>query len=141
MYLPPLLLRALVDAPQLHLRLLHAPADALDRPVSRAMTTDLLHGARYLSGGELVITGLVWRRSPADSEEATRQQDLARLSTQSTHLIAERSGHFIMGEQPELVSAAITPVVEAVRRQPVGGSSRSDRGRKRPGNHQVSHTA
>lgn len=64
-----MLLRDLVDAPQLHLRLLHAPADALDRPVSRAMTTDLLHGARYLSGGELVITGLVWRRSPADSEE------------------------------------------------------------------------
>lgn len=64
-----MLLRELVDAPQLHLHLLHAPDGALDRPVSRAMTTDLLHGARYLSGGELVITGLVWRRSAADSEE------------------------------------------------------------------------
>ncbi len=64
-----MLLRELVDAPQLHLRLLHAPPGALDRSVSRAMTTDLLHGARYLSGGELVITGLVWRRDAADSEE------------------------------------------------------------------------
>ncbi|HET8604412.1 MAG TPA: PucR family transcriptional regulator ligand-binding domain-containing protein, partial [Marmoricola sp.] len=64
-----MLLRELVDAPQLHLRLLHAPAGALDRPVTRAMTTDLLHGARYLSGGELVITGLVWRHSTQDSEE------------------------------------------------------------------------
>lgn len=64
-----MLLRELVDASQLHLRLLHAPEGALERQVSRAMTTDLLHGARYLSGGELVITGLVWRRGPEDSEE------------------------------------------------------------------------
>lgn len=63
-----MLLRDLVAAPELHLRLLHEPSGALDQPVGRVVTTDLLEPSRYLSGGELVISGLVWRRSPADSE-------------------------------------------------------------------------
>jgi len=62
------LLRELLDAPRLRLRLLHEPDGALDRPVGRVVTTDLLQPSRYLSGGELVVTGLVWRRSAADSE-------------------------------------------------------------------------
>jgi DNA-binding PucR family transcriptional regulator len=62
------LLRELVEAPRLRLRLLHEPPGALDKPVGRAITTDLLQPSRYLSGGELVITGMVWRRSPDDSE-------------------------------------------------------------------------
>lgn len=41
----------------------------LDRPVARnAYTTDLLDPARYLAGGEVVLTGMMWRREPADSE-------------------------------------------------------------------------
>ncbi|MGH3413636.1 MAG: PucR family transcriptional regulator [Marmoricola sp.] len=63
-----MLLRDLVEAPQLQLRVLYASRGGLDRTVSRAMTTDLLHGSRYLAGGELVITGMVWRRGPEDSE-------------------------------------------------------------------------
>ncbi|MEO3782761.1 helix-turn-helix domain-containing protein [Actinocorallia sp. B10E7] len=43
-------------------------ANALDRPLQTTFTTDLLDPGRYLSGGELVLTGLVWRRGPADSE-------------------------------------------------------------------------
>jgi len=42
--------------------------DALDRPVAGVYTTDLLDPRRYLSGGEIVLTGLMWRRTPADSE-------------------------------------------------------------------------
>jgi len=60
------LLRALVDSPELRLRVL-AGEDALDRPVSGVFTTDLLDPSRYLSGGEIVLTGLMWRRAPADS--------------------------------------------------------------------------
>lgn len=63
-----MLLSELLDAPELGLRLLHLADDALDRPVGRLVTTDLLEPGRYLSGGELVLTGLVWRRSEADSE-------------------------------------------------------------------------
>jgi hypothetical protein len=39
----------------------------LDRPIRAVMTTDLPNPSRYLSGGELVLTGMVWRRSPSDS--------------------------------------------------------------------------
>jgi DNA-binding PucR family transcriptional regulator len=62
-------LRDLLAHPALGLRLLHAgDPDALDRPVRWVYTTDLIDPARYLSGGELVISGLVWRREAADSE-------------------------------------------------------------------------
>ena len=36
------------------------------------MTTDLRDPSRYLSGGELVLTGLAWRRAPEDSEPFVR---------------------------------------------------------------------
>jgi Purine catabolism regulatory protein-like family/PucR C-terminal helix-turn-helix domain len=60
------LLRALVESPELRLRVL-AGKEALDRPVAGVFTTDLLDPRRYLSGGEIVLTGLMWRRTPADS--------------------------------------------------------------------------
>ena len=66
-----MLLRELVAHPVLRLRLLHGgrdPEATLDRAVRWVYTTDLIDPARYLSGGELVITGLVWRQDPADSE-------------------------------------------------------------------------
>lgn len=63
-----MLLRELLDTPRLHLRLLHEPEGALDRPVGRVIPTDLLLPSRYLHGGELVMTGMVWRRAASDSE-------------------------------------------------------------------------
>src|SRR5690242_19248673 len=60
-------LRALLDTEALGLRLLGG-ADELDRTVRGVMTTDLRDPSRYLGGGELVLTGLAWRRSAADSE-------------------------------------------------------------------------
>jgi hypothetical protein len=43
------------------------------------------------------------------------QQELVRLSTCSTHIIAEHSGHFIQCDEPELVVAAVRHVVELAR--------------------------
>ena len=43
------------------------------------------------------------------------QDDLARLSTRSTHVIARGSGHQIQKERPDLVIAAIRQVVEQVK--------------------------
>ncbi|GAA1866145.1 PucR family transcriptional regulator ligand-binding domain-containing protein [Pseudonocardia ailaonensis] len=63
-----MLLRDLVGRADLRLRLLHGDEAALDRPVRWVYTTDLRDPARYLSGGELVISGLIWRNEPADSE-------------------------------------------------------------------------
>jgi DNA-binding PucR family transcriptional regulator len=63
-----MLLRELLAVPELGLRLLHGDDAALDRPVRWVYTTDLIDPARYLSGGELVLSGLVWRTGPQDSE-------------------------------------------------------------------------
>ncbi|MEU2332465.1 PucR family transcriptional regulator ligand-binding domain-containing protein [Streptomyces sp. NPDC013172] len=64
-------LRALLDTDALGLRLLGGE-DELDRTVRGVMTTDLRDPSRYLSGGELVLTGLAWRRDAADSEAFVR---------------------------------------------------------------------
>jgi sugar diacid utilization regulator len=64
-------LRALLDTDALGLRLLGGE-DELDRTVRGVMTTDLRDPSRYLSGGELVLTGLAWRHDAADSEPFVR---------------------------------------------------------------------
>jgi pimeloyl-ACP methyl ester carboxylesterase len=43
------------------------------------------------------------------------QEDLAALVPDGRLIVAEQSGHFIPGDQPELVTAAIRTVVDAVR--------------------------
>jgi pimeloyl-ACP methyl ester carboxylesterase len=45
------------------------------------------------------------------------QRELAALLPESKHVIAEQSGHFIMLDQPELVTNAIQEVVDAARRR------------------------
>lgn len=69
------------------------------------ITTDLLQPSRYLSGGELVISGMVWRRSPEDSE--TFVESLAEGG--ATALAA---GAALLGTVPD-------DVVEACRRHDV----------------------
>jgi len=64
-------LRALLDTDALGLRLLGGE-DELDRTVRGVMTTDLRDPSRYLSGGELVLTGLAWRRDADDTEPFVR---------------------------------------------------------------------
>ncbi|MGA6169440.1 PucR family transcriptional regulator ligand-binding domain-containing protein [Streptomyces sp. NPDC012600] len=64
-------LRALLETDALGLRLLGGQGE-LDRTVRGVMTTDLRDPSRYLSGGELVLTGLAWRRDASDSEPFVR---------------------------------------------------------------------
>ncbi|MGH3424015.1 MAG: PucR family transcriptional regulator [Nocardioidaceae bacterium] len=61
-------LRELIETPDLRLRLLHGGDEALERAVRWTYSSDLMDPGRYLAGGELVISGLVWRRSARDSE-------------------------------------------------------------------------
>ena len=60
-------LNALLDAPDLRLRLLTGER-LLHRDVRWVYTTDLPDPSRYLTGGELVLTGMMWRQTAADSE-------------------------------------------------------------------------
>ncbi|MZE76839.1 PucR family transcriptional regulator, partial [Streptomyces sp. SID5475] len=64
-------LRALLENDVLGLRLLSGEAE-LDRTVRGVMTTDLRDPGRYLSGGELVLSGLAWHHGPEDSERFVR---------------------------------------------------------------------
>ncbi|XVS61446.1 PucR family transcriptional regulator [Actinosynnema sp. CA-299493] len=63
-----LLVRSLLGMPELGLRLVGG-AEFLDRPVTRLYGTELPDPARYLSGGELVLSGLLWHRTAADCEK------------------------------------------------------------------------
>lgn len=58
--------RDLLDMPGLRLSSLTGDS-GLDRPIRWVFTTDLLDPGRYLTGGELLLTGLMWRRGPEDS--------------------------------------------------------------------------
>lgn len=64
-------LRSLLAMPDLRLEVVTG-SDELDRAIRWVVTTDLLDPGRYLRGRELVLTGLVWRTSPADSETFVR---------------------------------------------------------------------
>ncbi|WP_406006057.1 PucR family transcriptional regulator ligand-binding domain-containing protein [Streptomyces sp. NBC_00637] len=91
-------LRALLDTDALGLRLLGG-GDELDRTVRGVMTTDLRDPSRYLSGGELVLTGLAWRRDAADSEPFVRilaQAGVAALA----------AGEAELGDVPEDLAVA-----------------------------------
>ncbi|MEJ3746276.1 PucR family transcriptional regulator ligand-binding domain-containing protein [Actinomycetes bacterium KLBMP 9797] len=61
-----MLLGELLAQPRLKLAPLTGPAGA-DRPINRIYVTDLPDPRRYLTGGEVVLTGLMWRRGPDDS--------------------------------------------------------------------------
>ncbi|MFG1999086.1 PucR family transcriptional regulator [Spirillospora sp. NPDC048911] len=60
-------LRTLLDMPDLRLEIVTGD-DQLDRVIRWVVTTDMLDPSRYLSGRELVLSGLVWRSNPEDSE-------------------------------------------------------------------------
>ena len=121
-----MLLRSLAEAPDLRLRVL-VGEDALDRKVDGVFTTDLLDPRRYLTGGEIVLTGLMWRRAPADSESfvaavaaagavALAAGDAALGSVPDDLVVACRRRGLPLFEVPVDVSfAAITEQVLAAR--------------------------
>ena len=126
-----MLLRGLAEAPDLRLRVL-VGEDALDRPVDGVFTTDLLNPRRYLTGGEIVLTGLMWRRAPADSESfvaalaaagavALAAGDAALGSVPHDLVVACQRHGLPLFEVPVDVSfAAITEQVLASRLRPAG---------------------
>ena len=84
-----MILRELLAQPDLHLRLLCGEDDQLDRPVRWVFATELAQPRRFLTGGELVISGLVWRKKPADSEAfvaALAEAGAVALAAGAAHL-------------------------------------------------------
>ena len=93
-----MLLRGLAQAPDLRLRVL-VGEDALDRPVDGVFTTDLLDPRRYLTGGEIVLTGLMWRRAADDSEVFV-------AAVAAAGAVALAAGDAALGSVPEDLVAA-----------------------------------
>ncbi|MFB8008762.1 PucR family transcriptional regulator [Nocardia sp. NPDC056000] len=63
-----MLVRDILAAPQLRMRLLHGDTTELDRPVARVCATDMPDPRPFVTEGALVCTGLVWRQAAADSD-------------------------------------------------------------------------
>ncbi len=59
--------RDLLDVPDLGLSLL-TDASGTDRTIRHVYTTDLPDPSRYLTPGDLVLTGLIWYREPGDAD-------------------------------------------------------------------------
>jgi len=59
--------RELLDIPGLGLRLL-TDVTGLDRVIKHVFTTDLPDPSRYLTPGDLVLTGMMWCRGDADAD-------------------------------------------------------------------------
>ncbi|KOV84474.1 PucR family transcriptional regulator [Nocardia sp. NRRL S-836] len=74
-----LLLRTLLGMTELRLSL-QTGADQLDRAVTRVYGTELPDPSRYLSGGELVLSGLLWHHGPQDSETFVRSLAAANVA-------------------------------------------------------------
>lgn len=88
---------------QQHLRLLMLTGHRdLDRRISQVYTTDLLDSRRYLTGDELVLTGMMWWHDAADSERFV-------TSLAAAGAAALGAGEGLLGEVP-------ADLVEACRR-------------------------
>ena len=70
--------RELLDVPDLGLRLLTDVA-GMDRAIRRVYTTDLPDPSRYLTPGDLVLTGLIWCRTPGDADRFVSALARARV--------------------------------------------------------------
>lgn len=93
-----MLLREVLDQPRLKLALLTG-ADGRDHPVTRVYVTDLPDPSRYLAGGEIVLTGMMWRRGPDDSESFVAACAAAKVT-------AIGAGDAVFGSvPPDLVEA------------------------------------
>ncbi|WP_120006702.1 PucR family transcriptional regulator [Nesterenkonia muleiensis] len=92
-------LQELLDARQLRIRTLYSVDGAPEREVNWTYTTDLLDPGRYLSRGQLVMTGMVWRRNPGDSDAF-----VGRVANAGA--IALFAGEGLLGYVPDDVVAA-----------------------------------
>jgi sugar diacid utilization regulator len=91
--------RDLLDVPDLGLRLLSGAA-GLDRVIRHVFTTDLPDPGRYLTSGDLVLTGLIWCREPGDADQFVTVLAAAGAT-------ALGAGEALGDVPPELVRACI----------------------------------
>ncbi len=87
----------LLDTPDLGLRL-QTDVTGLDRVIRHVFTTDLPDPGRYLTPGDLVLTGLIWYREPADADRFV-------TSLVKAGAIALGAGEAVGDVPPEVIQA------------------------------------
>lgn len=92
-------LRDLLDSAELGLRMVTG-RPGLDREVRSVMVTDLPEPGRYLRGGELVVTGLLWR-SPAGGGDGASASERFVAAVSAGHAAAVAAGDTTDGPLPE----------------------------------------
>lgn len=104
----------LLAVEELGLRLLCGPADT---EFGSVLVTDLPDPARYLGGGELVLTGLIWHQGPDDSARFV-------AALRAAGATALGAGQAWLGHVPEdlvaACAAADLPLLEVPTRVPFG---------------------
>jgi hypothetical protein len=136
-------LSELLGVPSLRLRRIAGEDEAWARPIRWVYTTDLPDPGRYLSGGELVVTGLMWRRGPADSERfvaAVARAGAVGLAAGDALLgcvppdvaaACERHGLPLLGVPEDVSFAAVTEHVAGVLAAARGARLSATVGRQR----------
>jgi len=98
-------LRDLVESAELGLSLVTGHP-GLDRDVRSIMVTDLPEPSRYLRGGELVVTGLLWRQAGAGFDALAEADERFVASVAAGHAAAIAAGDTTDGPlPPDLVTA------------------------------------
>jgi hypothetical protein len=82
-----------------------------DESATWNQSTSQLRAARALHSIGTLPLVVITHGKNLDASWQTLQNDLASLSSESTHIIAATSGHAIMFDQPDLVVADIRQVV------------------------------
>src|SRR6202161_1046666 len=93
----PLRVRDLLDVPGLGLRLL-TDVSGVDRVIQHVFTTDLPDPSRYLTPGDLVLTGMIWCREPGDADRFVRALARAKIA-------ALGAGEALGEVKPEVIQA------------------------------------
>jgi DNA-binding PucR family transcriptional regulator len=93
----PLRVRDLLDVPGLGLRLL-TDVSGVDRVIQHVYTTDLPDPSRYLTPGDLVLTGMIWCREPEDADRF-----VGALARAGAAVLA--AGEALGEVKPELIQA------------------------------------
>src|SRR6266852_2968623 len=114
--------RDLLGVPGLGLRLLTDVAGT-DRMIRHVYTTDLPDPSRYLTPGDLVLTGLIWYREPGDADQFVT----ALVKAGAAALGAGEA----QGGRPERRSLALRPGRGTGRAARAGRARRAAPGRER----------
>jgi len=89
--------RDLLDVPGLGLRLL-TDVSGVDSVIRHVFTTDLPDPSRYLTPGDLVLTGMIWCREPGDADRFVRALARAKIA-------ALGAGEALGEVKPEVIQA------------------------------------